>query len=118
MNKSWMTENKWSEEYVRGVNEFLEFTFNKGDINGTIRCPCTGCANDTSWIRGMVYAHLINYGICQGYTCWYVHGEQLGTTSSQATNTPIHREPIHDDSSEMRDILYELFPTHDLRLDL
>jgi hypothetical protein len=117
MNKSWMTENKWSEEYVRGVNEFLEFAFNNGAINGTIRCPCTRCANGTSWVRGMVYAHLINYGICQGYTCWYAHGEQLGATSSQATNTPIHWEPIHDGSSGMRDMLHEVFPTHDLGQD-
>jgi hypothetical protein len=117
MNKSWMTKNKWSEEYVRGVNEFLEFAFNNGAINGTIRCPCTRCANGTSWVRGMVYAHLINYGICQGYTCWYAHGEQLGATSSQATNTPIHWEPIHDSSSGMRDMLHEVFPTHDLEQD-
>ncbi|XP_062174596.1 uncharacterized protein LOC133879844 [Alnus glutinosa] len=117
MNKSWMTKNKWSEKYVRGVNEFLEFAFNNGAINGTIRCPCTRCANGTSWVRGMVYAHLINYGICQGYTCWYAHGEQLGAISSQATNTPIHWEPIHDSSSGMRDMLHEVFPTHDLEQD-
>jgi hypothetical protein len=112
-----MTENKWSKEYVRGVNEFLEFAFNNGAINSTIRCLCTRWANGTSWIQGMAYAHLINDGICQGYTCWYAHGEQFGATSSQATNTPIHREPTYDDSSEMRDMLHEVFPTHDLELD-
>jgi len=95
MNKSWMTKNKWSEKYVRGVNEFLEFAFNNGAINGTIRCPCTRCANGTSWVRGMVY----------------------GAISSQATNTPIHWEPIHDSSSGMRDMLHEVFPTHDLEQD-
>jgi hypothetical protein len=63
----------------------------------------------TSWVRGIVYAHLINYGICQGYTCWYAHREQLGTTYSQATNTPIHREAIYGGSSGMRDMLHEFF---------
>jgi hypothetical protein len=93
---------------VRGVNDFLEFAFNNGTDNGKIRCPCTRCANGTSWVRGMVHAHLINYGICQGCTCWYAHGEQLGTASSHhATNTP---PPIHDGSSGMLDMLHEVFP--------
>ncbi|XP_059428281.1 uncharacterized protein LOC132162018 [Corylus avellana] len=105
-----MTKNKWSEEYVRGVNDFLEFAFNNETHSGKIRCPCTRCANGTSWVRGMVHAHLINYGICQRYTCWYAHGEQLGTTSShQATNTHFHREPIHNSSSGMLDMLHEVF---------
>jgi hypothetical protein len=65
MHKNWMTKNKWSEESVRVVNEFLEFAFNNGAVNGMIRCPCTRCANGTSWVQGMVHAHLINYGICQ-----------------------------------------------------
>ena len=96
---------------MRGVNNFLEFVFNNETVNGKIRCPCTRCANGTSWVQGMVHAHLIYYGICQGYTCWYAHGEQLGTAfSHHATNTPLNREPIHDGSSGMRDMLHEVFP--------
>jgi len=40
-NRGWVHDpTKESEEYIRGVNEFLEFVFKNSEENGKILCPC------------------------------------------------------------------------------
>jgi hypothetical protein len=48
-----------------------------------------------------VYNHLMTSRICEGYTYWYAHREQIVTTSSLATIAPINMEPKHEGSNRM-----------------
>ena len=49
LNKEWVTiEDRTSHEYVKGVDDFLNFVFSSvlvSDANATIRYPCDKCRN-------------------------------------------------------------------------
>lgn len=84
-DRRWIRDpSKQSEEYIRGVNKFLEFAFQNSEVNGKIWCPCRKCANCKLRCRSSVYEHLIDsrYGFLRGYTRWVFHGERLATSSS------------------------------------
>lgn len=85
--RGWIRDpSKQSDEYIRGVNAFLEFAFQKPEDDGKILCPCKKCANYKSHSRSTVYEHLIDprYGFLRRYTQWIFHGERP-TTSSGST---------------------------------
>ena len=66
-NRGWVHDpTKESEEYIRGVNEFLEFAFKNSEENGKILCPCIKCANYDSHCRSSVYEHLTDPSRCVG----------------------------------------------------
>nr|XP_004494940.1 uncharacterized protein LOC101496411 [Cicer arietinum] len=108
MDREWMCDpSKKSEEYIRGVNEFLEFAFQNSQINGKIMCPCTKCANCHSYSRVCVYEHLTDphRGFLRGYRQWIYHGEKPRTSSS-ATKQNVEME--HD----MDGLVHDVFGVH------
>ncbi|XP_058769111.1 uncharacterized protein LOC131642981 [Vicia villosa] len=76
MDRSWMQKNRSSEEYKKGVLEFLTFAeTNLPKSNGRFHCPCAKCVNIAPLNANIVWDHLIVNGICQNYTKWIWHGE-------------------------------------------
>ncbi|XP_059296849.1 uncharacterized protein LOC132049893 isoform X2 [Lycium ferocissimum] len=76
VSKYWMDLPRYSQEYINGVQCFLDFAYTAGDPQGEeIQCPCAKCCNIPWYRRNIIYDHLICYGFVQGYTRWINHGE-------------------------------------------
>ena len=69
-----------SEEYQKGVEEFIEFAKrNVSSKNGKYPCPCVKCVNVDRKSLDSIRNDLICEGINRRYRKWIWHGE-LGTT--------------------------------------
>uniref|UniRef100_J3NCZ7 Transposase-associated domain-containing protein n=1 Tax=Oryza brachyantha TaxID=4533 RepID=J3NCZ7_ORYBR len=72
-----------SDEYLAGIDGFLEFAYKEKNLDDKIRCPCKKCVNKWLLIRDKVYDHLVCNGMLLGYSPWGCHGE---TSSFIAAN--------------------------------
>ncbi|KAG8379620.1 hypothetical protein BUALT_Bualt07G0107700 [Buddleja alternifolia] len=52
MDKSWMNARKFSPEYVRGVDTFMNFDMEHLGKECEIKCPCANCLN--SYIHSQI----------------------------------------------------------------
>jgi hypothetical protein len=69
MDKNWMTKFRGSEEYMNGVNAFVEFVVSKSTNKECIICPCKKCKFNKSLSPELIYTHLTGEtGIMPGYT--------------------------------------------------
>ncbi|XP_070003906.1 uncharacterized protein [Nicotiana sylvestris] len=95
-DKSWMNLLRWTDEYIRGVNDFLDKAFERASQENEILCPCKKCLNRYWYYRNVLEDHLVVHGFVDGYTKWGFHGEGFSSR-----NTP---HPSNDDEgSTMRD---------------
>ncbi|XP_049387467.1 uncharacterized protein LOC125851762 [Solanum stenotomum] len=114
-DKSWMGLRRSTNEYISGVNNFLDTTFERASKGDEILCPFKKCANCKWNHRNVVEDHLVVYGFVQGYTKWIFHGE-----SFSSRNHPDHN---NKEGSNMRDnidgLLHDTFRdvAGDLRLE-
>ncbi|KAK2415681.1 hypothetical protein QL285_038141 [Trifolium repens] len=102
--RGWICDpTKESQEYIRGVNEFLDFAFRNSVENGKIWCPCIKCANCKPHYRSSVYDHLTdkNRGFLRDYTQWIFHGEKSTTSSGTMEK---QSEMGHDMGGLIRDV--------------
>ncbi|KAH0776270.1 hypothetical protein KY290_007681 [Solanum tuberosum] len=88
-DKSWMNCLRWTDEYIRGVNNFLDKAFERASQGNEILCPCRNCINRYWHYRNVVEDHLVADGFIAGYTKWDFHQEGFSSR-----NTP---HPINDD---------------------
>ncbi|KAF7123242.1 hypothetical protein RHSIM_Rhsim12G0007200 [Rhododendron simsii] len=76
MDKSWMQlTNTTDPEYQKGVQEFLQFAFDRSRPVIKIRCPCMKCYNCYFRTREEAEDHLLKHGIVKSYVKWRNHGE-------------------------------------------
>ncbi|BAT91530.1 hypothetical protein VIGAN_07013100, partial [Vigna angularis var. angularis] len=76
MDRSWIDMPRNTNQYMRGLNTFLDFAFTNSGVRGKIVCPCQKC-NFKKWqSREEVYEHLIIKPFPKGYTMWLLHGER------------------------------------------
>lgn len=85
-------------EFINGVNEFVEFAqehpvCNDGD---RIRCPCIRCKNARYMETDMVKVHLYKKGFTPRYFNWLCHGELVDGSSSSSTQSNPYREMVVD----------------------
>jgi len=68
-----------TNEFIEGVNEFLDFAFSQTDFvsEDKIRCPCRACKNKRFHSRDDVTYHLYSKGFTQYYDRWTAHGEPM-----------------------------------------
>ena len=93
-DKSWINLRRSTNEYIDGVNDFLDKAFERASQENVIFCPCKKCFNRNFSCRNMVEDHLICHGFVHGYT---FHGERF---SSRNTPHPTDKEEtsnMHDD---------------------
>ncbi|XP_019253012.1 PREDICTED: uncharacterized protein LOC109231844 [Nicotiana attenuata] len=94
--KVWMNLLRWTDEYIRGVNDFLDKTFERAAQENEILCPCKKCMNRYWYYKNVVEDYLVVHGFVDGYTKWVFHVEDFSSR-----NTP---HPSNDDEgSTMRD---------------
>jgi hypothetical protein len=48
MDKKWMSANRLSNEYEKGVEEFVKFVVKHAKDPSRIICPCLGCCYEIS----------------------------------------------------------------------
>ena len=74
-DRSWMyhrfnSNGHMTEEFVNGVESFLNFAFSQNQIvsQNKIRCPCSKCKNKKFFDRDEVKYHVYSKGFCKQYT--------------------------------------------------
>nr|XP_009769766.1 PREDICTED: uncharacterized protein LOC104220570 [Nicotiana sylvestris] len=96
-DKSWMGLRRSTNEYIRGVNDFLDKAFERASEGNEILCPCKKCANCYWRIRNVVEDHLVGYGFIQGYTKWIFHGEKISSRNNPHPSNGDEGSNMHDD---------------------
>ena len=87
--------NRRSQEYLDGVQQFLNFASIHAHLDGTISCPCKKCVHTNSWPIDVVQAHLVSKGICRGYNPWVFNGEiSSAKTSTEIPSSHVQENPI------------------------
>ncbi|XP_021851352.1 uncharacterized protein [Spinacia oleracea] len=77
MDRKWMLARCNSDEYEKGVEEFITFAIDHAEDLSRILCPCINCNNMVRHHVEDVRIHLVVNGIIQTYKCWIKHGETL-----------------------------------------
>ncbi|KAH7849317.1 hypothetical protein Vadar_016185 [Vaccinium darrowii] len=76
MDKSWIDlPTQVSMEYLKGIDEFIEFAYSSRPEGSFISCPCRRCENRYSFSRQVVKDHLYSHGFFKNYKNWTNHGE-------------------------------------------
>ena len=98
-----------SEEYERGVEEFIQFAqrnaINSGHDGAKNRCPCVNCLNGMILDVNIMREHLLCDGFLRSYTTWTWHGELLNLPRVSVTEKYVGSttdEVIHDDVDDDR----------------
>jgi len=121
-NKSWMTlfsVDRLSDEYNEGIKDFVSFALDRlGEATQVIKCPCVKYCNSSEHTRDVVEIHLIAYGILEGYTFWYHHGEgadELEPHDDEMQEDFNVEEDLDGDSQsddETDEMIKDLFPIY------
>nr|CAD1829239.1 unnamed protein product [Ananas comosus var. bracteatus] len=91
MDKSWIHKSRLSKEYFDGVNDFLNFAFERSSQDEKILCPCLRCSNINWHTREVVKEHLVCNGFLRGYTRWACHGESISPLPPVAIQRTIYK---------------------------
>ncbi|CAM8883581.1 unnamed protein product [Rhodiola kirilowii] len=77
MNREWVSGNRLSDEYEKGITDFCAFASAYASRNNIERvfCPCMSCWNYKLVKPKKLRKHLLLKGINPQYTVWYLHGE-------------------------------------------
>lgn len=100
MNKSWISDRKFSPSYIKGVKAFVHFVREHCNVNDPIHCPCAECNNRKHGHLAQVEDHIYIYGMSRTYTKWIYHGEPLITETDAAVRHEI-QNPDHMDIDEI-----------------
>ncbi|CAM8893259.1 unnamed protein product [Rhodiola kirilowii] len=75
MNQEWVSGNRLSDEYEKGIMDFCAFASAYASRNNIERvfCPCMGCWNYKKVKPKKLRKHLLLKGINPRYTVWYLH---------------------------------------------
>ncbi|CAL9006456.1 unnamed protein product [Prunus brigantina] len=111
MNMRWIQNpNRCTEEYLDGIDDFIDFARTHNPGAARIRCPCTRC-NNTLWetIENVRF-HLVRSGMIETCSTWNHHGEQLDKASFSRATRVDNVEPILDPHEQVMDIINDAFP--------
>ncbi|CAH1444745.1 unnamed protein product [Lactuca virosa] len=93
-----------SEPFINGVQLFLNFAFERSNVNGKILCPCARCLN--MYYRGIgdILDHLTSSGFHSEYLVWVYHGEGSTSTSSGIVHNVVEDLFDHDMYEMLNDV--------------
>jgi len=66
LDKSWIDLPQNTQQYMDGLNKFLDFAFANKSVEGKIICPCPKCNLNKWQNRGATYEHLILHPFPKG----------------------------------------------------
>ena len=75
IEKSWITCDRLSTEYIVGVDMFIDFAIENFDNGYFVRCPYFKCKKLSFFPSRTVKDHLFFKGFDESYTIWSLHGE-------------------------------------------
>ncbi|XP_038708541.1 uncharacterized protein LOC120003590 [Tripterygium wilfordii] len=115
MGKAWIQLNdRFCDDYVKGVTTFLDFAMQVVDGSNRIRCPCRSCVNHLFFPLEVVRRHLFMKGMDKRYTIWELHGEanerfrvDPHDEDRNTTMDEIINEGVEEESSDEMDEMYE-----------
>ncbi|CAJ2648225.1 unnamed protein product [Trifolium pratense] len=64
-----------TDEFLKGVDEFVSFAIQRDTSNKEIRCPCSKCKNMKFLDPEEVKVHIYSRGFKPDYWYWTCHGE-------------------------------------------
>ncbi|KAI5339055.1 hypothetical protein L3X38_018327 [Prunus dulcis] len=111
MSRRWIQNpNRCADEYLDGIEDFIEFARRQNPGATRIRCPCRRC-NNTLWetIENVGF-HLVRNGMIETYSIWNLHGEQVDHASSSNAPRVDNVEPIVDPNDQVVGIIQDAFP--------
>ena len=109
-DRSWMSsrfdgKGGLSDEYKRGVDDFVKFAQRSKDSNDNILCPCNHCKNSAWRTEDEVKVHLYRFGIIESYTRWEYHGEKLAWNNHYSMrNIQTDEDDVYDAFEMLSDI--------------
>ena len=92
-----MNLRRSTNEYIDGVNDFLDKAFERVSQGNEILCSCKKCFNRNWHFRNMVEDHLICHGFVHGYTKWVFHGEGFSSRNTPHPTDEEETSNMHDD---------------------
>jgi hypothetical protein len=107
-DQSWMYVSRLSNEYINGLDAFIDFT--KKDMVDNGRCficyPCKHYKNEKKYRSGDVLrTHLIKHGFKEDYRCWKKHGDVGLNEAEMREEVPTDGVEEEDDDVNETDIL-------------
>ncbi|CAL8140708.1 unnamed protein product [Prunus armeniaca] len=111
MDRRWIQNpNRCADEYLDGIEDFIEFARRHNRGATRIRCPFRRC-NNTLWetIENVGF-HLVRNGMIETYSIWNLHGEQLEHASSSNATRVDNVQPIVNANDQVMDIIQDVFP--------
>ncbi|EOY31787.1 Uncharacterized protein TCM_038916 isoform 1 [Theobroma cacao] len=108
-DRSWMYRRLTSDgfikdEFVNGVNEFINFARSKSTFmwDNKIRCPCFRCNNNKFLNSDTVTKHILRKAFTGAYTIWSLHGKDDVGQSSRSRDRiePYASNEEHEDYRE------------------
>jgi hypothetical protein len=79
LDRSWTYGTRLSNEYIKGLDTFIDFTKEDmlDNVRGNLCCPCKHCKNEKKYrTDDVLRSHLIKHGFMEDYRCWNKHGEE------------------------------------------
>jgi hypothetical protein len=95
-------------EYIKGVDAFIDFTKKDmlDNISGNLCCPYKYCKNEKRYrADNVLRSHLIKHGFMEDYRCWNKHGEE-GINEAEMRDSYLERE-VHTGVEEDHDDVNE-----------
>ncbi|XP_075076271.1 uncharacterized protein LOC142162942 [Nicotiana tabacum] len=112
MDKSWIGNPMNTNEYLLGLDEFLELAFNNSAAGDTIRCPCPKCGFSKWKTRDIVHDHLICKPFPQNYVIWDLHGEKRVTEAAESSqNINVMQETFYPEDP-IETMIHDAFGHH------
>ena len=104
MNRSWIQAPRISDDYQKGVEDFLQFVQQHAPVlSGNYFCPCVNCVNGRRQSLNNIRSHLICDEFSPTYTNWIWHGEL------PHMSTVAHTEVVHVQTGDrMEDMIRDL----------
>jgi hypothetical protein len=107
-DRSWKYGPRLSNEYINGLDAFINFM--KKDMvdngRGFICCPCKHCKNEKKYPSDDVLrTHLIKHGFKEDYRCWNKHGEVGLNEAEMREGVPTDDVEEEDDEVNEADTL-------------
>jgi hypothetical protein len=112
-DRSWMYGPRLCNEYIKGVDAFIDFMKKDmlDNVRGNLYCPCKHCKNEKRYhADDVLRSHLIKHRFMDDYRCWNKHGDE-GLNEAEMRDSNLEREvptsvkEDHDDVNEA-DILW------------
>jgi hypothetical protein len=104
-----MYESRLCNEYMKGLDTFVDFT--KKDIldnvRGNLCCLCKHYKNKKKYhTNDVLRSHLIKHGFMEDYRCWNKHGEE-GLNQAEKRDSYLEREVptgVKEENDDMNEV--------------